>query len=102
MAGNNAVCVTCGKAYTLCRKCDKENGAEYATWHASCDTPECFQVLLVLNEYYYDKISKEEAYERLSELLTEDMRPYHEAAAGLIHEIMGEEDEDEAEEETEE
>lgn len=88
MAKKTAVCVTCGKEYELCRKCDEKN-KEYATWHASCDTPECFQVLLVLNEYYFGKVSKEDARERLSELLTEDMKPYHEAAAGLIHEIMG-------------
>ena len=94
MAERNAVCVTCGKSYELCRKCDDKN-AEYATWHASCDTHECFQVMLVLNDYYFKKITKQEAQECLGELLTEDMKPYHPTTAKLIDEIMVEDEADE-------
>lgn len=60
-------------------------------WRQSCDTMECYQILTVLTEFYYERMSKEEAKGHLTKLLTEDMKPYHDAAAPLIEKIMYEE-----------
>ena len=83
-------CVTCGKEYKGCRYCEEAKKNGRFMWRQSCDTTECFQVLLIVSDFYYGKISKKDAKQRITPLLTEDMKPYHESARGTIGQIMAE------------
>lgn len=83
-------CVTCGKSYSGCRTCEEARNSGMYRWRQSCDTMECFQVHLVLKDYYYKVISKEAAKNLLKDILTEDMKPYDPNSAWLIEEVMAE------------
>ena len=84
---NNRNCVVCGKSYKLCRTCEDAKAKGLFRWRSSCDTPQCFQVLMVINDFYYEKISKEDARNLLDGILTEEMKPYDENARILIEKI---------------
>ena len=84
---NNRNCVVCGESYKLCRNCEEAKAKGLFRWRSSCDTPQCFQVLMVINDFYYEKISKEDARNLLDGILTEEMKPYDENARTLIEKI---------------
>lgn len=87
---NKKRCATCGKLYKVCLTCEEARIMGYNFWRATCDRPECYQVHLILHDFYYDKISKEDARKILNEILTEDMLPYTDNARNLIRQIFTE------------
>lgn len=84
---NNRTCVVCGRSYKACRNCEDAKSKGLFRWRSSCDTPQCFQVLMVINDFYYEKISKQDARNLLDDILTEEMKPYDENARTLIDRI---------------
>jgi len=56
----------------------------------SCEKVACFQVLLVLTDFYYNKITKQEAREMLSNLLPEVPPPYVQEAQVILDKILEE------------
>lgn len=84
---NNRTCVVCGKEYHACHDCEEARLINHSRWRNSCDVPECFQVLLVLTDYYNKVIDKSTARELLDKILTVDMLPYEAQAKILIDEI---------------
>lgn len=87
---NKKRCATCGKLYKVCLTCEEARIMGYNFWRATCDRPECYQVHLILHDFYYDKISKEDARKILNEILTEDMLPYTDNSRNLIRQIFTE------------
>jgi hypothetical protein len=83
-------CVTCGKMYSGCRTCEEARDKGLFMWRQSCDTPECFQVHMIVKNYYDKVATKKVANEQLEGILTEEMKPYESNARWLIEEIMAE------------
>lgn len=81
-------CYVCGKKYKACPKCDELKGHGIRGWRLNCDTPECYQVFCILEDYKAKRVTKAEAKEQLTRCLRNDMRPYHPGAQPLIAEIM--------------
>lgn len=82
-------CLVCGKEYPICKRCEELKTHGVSSWRLSCDTPECFKAFLILNDYSYQKLGKDEAKRRLDAILTEEMLPYEPGAKKLIDEICG-------------
>lgn len=70
--------------------CEESHARGHIFWRATCDRPECYQVHLILHEFYYGQISKSDAKKILDEILDEDMLPYTENARNLIEQIYKE------------
>lgn len=83
-------CVTCGKLYKGCRTCEDARDAGVFMWRQSCDTTECFQVHMVIKDYYNNEVSKEAAKKLLEGIITDEMKPYEPNTRWLIEEIMAE------------
>lgn len=60
---NNHECVICGNGYYACNKCDKIN-----SWRRYVDTPSCYQLYLIIEEYMHEVISKVEARKLLANI----------------------------------
>lgn len=60
---NNHECVICGNGYYACNKCDKIN-----SWRKYVDTPSCYQLFLIIEEYMHEVISKAEARKLLANI----------------------------------
>jgi hypothetical protein len=60
---NNHECVICGNGYYACNKCDKTN-----SWRRYVDTPSCYQLFLIIEEYMHEVISKAEARKLLANI----------------------------------
>lgn len=54
----NSVCKVCGRPYYRCSKCIELRSRGLMSWKLYCDTPECFQVYMLLQNK--DEVSKEE------------------------------------------
>lgn len=89
---NRRTCVVCGKKYKACRNCEESVQRGTFTWRASCDTKECFSVMLILNDYFYKRYTKDEAKALLEDRLDETMLPYNENTRFLVEEIMKNDD----------
>ena len=60
---NNHECIICGNGYYACNKCDKIN-----SWRRYVDTPSCYQLYLIIEEYMHEVISKVEARKLLANI----------------------------------
>lgn len=56
---NERKCAICGKQYHYCFKCEKIAGYRFYT-----DTPECYQIHVILREYREGVLTAEEAAKR--------------------------------------
>lgn len=84
-------CVVCGAEYKICPNCEKLAGRNILSWKYTCDTPECFQIYLVLKGYVDGEYNKESAKELLISLEVETLKSVDENSKILIDEIMHEE-----------
>ena len=57
-------CIVCGNEYNYCRSCPKD--AKKETWYALYDNENCKNISQALTDYNFNKITKEEAKELLS------------------------------------
>lgn len=63
MANENLrTCITCGKKYKFCRMC----GDGKFPWKVDSCSPRCYDVSRIVNEYFYDQISAQEAMKELN------------------------------------
>jgi hypothetical protein len=88
---HNRTCVICGKSYRACKSCQDAQAQGQMRWRMSCDVISCFQVLLVLSDFYYGKISKEEARSLMDGLLLDVPPPYVPEAQVILDKIYEEE-----------
>ena len=56
MAKNNKTCTICGAEYNYCPKCEKLGGYKFYA-----DTPECFQIFMILYDIREGTVSTAEA-----------------------------------------
>lgn len=63
MADNNKICYVCGKAYRYCPNCAEFAGAP--SWMNDCDVEECETIYLTLNAFWFNHLTKEQAFEKL-------------------------------------
>lgn len=59
----NTSCQICGKKYNYCSKCK-----ELAGYRAVADSPECYQIYMVLRQYLEDIITESEATNMFSDI----------------------------------
>lgn len=84
-------CVVCAREYKICPKCEQLAGKQILSWKYTCDTPECFQIFMVLKGYADKEYTKEKAKELLNSLGVDKLPSLEENAKVLIDEIMYEE-----------
>jgi hypothetical protein len=60
---NFTTCAICGKEYNYCPSCEQHKGYRYYA-----DTPECFQVFLILQDIREGIINETEAVERFNHI----------------------------------
>ena len=90
MANNkkdNATCIICGKGYHLCIACERNKG-NWKSWRTITDTENCYKIYKVLNDYNFNKISKNEAKALLEELDLNNLETFKENIKEKIKEIM--------------
>lgn len=83
----NATCIVCGKKYHLCIACERSK-ATWKPWKMITDTENCYEIYKVLNDYNFNKISKEEAKILLEQLDLKNVNTYKEKVKNTIKEIM--------------
>lgn len=83
----NATCIVCGKKYHLCIACERSK-ATWKPWKMITDTENCYEIYKVLNDYNFNKISKEEARSLLEKLDLKNVNTYKEKVKNTIKEIM--------------
>ena len=84
---NNAVCIICGKEYHLCIACERNKG-NWKSWRTITDTENCYKIYKVLNDYSFNKISKNEAKALLENLDLKNLNSFKEKIKEKIKEIM--------------
>lgn len=85
---NNATCQTCGSPYHVCRSCKEMNDSGIFNWRANCDTPECFQIFLIVLDYRDGGIGKREAKKQLMKLGYEKYIKVDNAVKRIVDSIM--------------
>lgn len=83
----NAKCIICGKGYHLCIACERKN-ANWKPWKVIADTENCYNIYNVVNDYNFDKISKEEACKLLKDLDLTEMPSFKANVKAIIEKIM--------------
>ena len=83
----NATCIVCGKKYHLCIACERSK-ATWKPWKMIADTENCYEIYKVLNDYNFNKISKEEARNLLERLDLKNVDTFKENVKRKIKEIM--------------
>lgn len=84
---NNATCIICGKEYHLCIGCDRTK-TNWKSWKMITDTENCYNIYKVLNDYGYNKISKDEARELLKKLDLSDIDNFRDGVKNRIKDII--------------
>lgn len=86
----NATCIVCGKEYHLCISCER-NKATWKKWKMITDSENCYEIYNILNDYNFNKISKEEARNLLKELDLTEAETFKAEVKKMIEEINVEE-----------
>lgn len=85
-------CNCCGREYYYCPHCREDENKP--TWMMAWDTQECREVFITLSDYNSKNISKEQAKERISKVLTHTI-VFKEKVQQQIDELFKEEQEQE-------
>jgi predicted sugar kinase len=83
----NATCIVCGKKYHLCIACERSK-ATWQPWKMIADTENCYNIYNVINDYKFNKISKDEARNLLKELDLNELNSFKESSKKVIKEIL--------------
>ena len=83
----NSTCIICGKKYHLCIACERSK-TNWQQWKVIADTENCYKIYKVLNDYNFNKISKEEARSLLGELDLKEVDSFKENVKKQIKDIM--------------
>ena len=83
----NAVCIICGKPYHLCIACERTKST-WEQWKIIADTENCYKIYNVINDYRFNKISKDEARNLLKELDLNELDTFKESTKKVIKEIL--------------
>ena len=81
--GDSHHCIICGKGYKFCDSCRKVRG--YTPWRVIADTPECYQVHLLIGICRREDASKED-YQNLVQLSAQINMT--ENVAAVVHQLL--------------
>ena len=84
---NNAKCTVCGKGYHKCLSCADKMAA--TPWKRYTDTSEHYKIYQILNGYFSDVFTKEEAKSRLENVDLSDLETLRDNIKETIKDIMG-------------
>lgn len=86
MSNLNTACQICGKKYHYCKDCRK-----YDNWRRIADTPEHYQIAMILTDYREGVTNDVETTQRFNDMnitLTSDLSLYLDAVARDIKKIL--------------
>ena len=83
----NSTCVICGQKYHLCVACERKK-ASWKPWKMFVDKENCYNIYKVLNDYSFNKITKDEARELLSKFDLSDLNSFKENVKEKINDIL--------------
>ena len=87
MANEVSRCIVCGKEYKACFNCADK--LKMQPWTTVCDTQNCYKVYIIVHDFNYGYITKEEAKKKLEkvEYVFADLK---EDVQKVVGEITGE------------
>jgi len=56
----NATCKICGKKYHICKSCDENKYGSFETWKSYTDTPEHYQIFVMLRDFNLNLVTTKE------------------------------------------
>ena len=83
----NSTCVICGQKYHLCVACERKKST-WKSWRMFVDKENCYNIYKVLNDYHFNKITKDEARELLLKLDLSGLDGFKENAKEKINGII--------------
>lgn len=83
----NTACIVCGKKYHLCIACER-NKSTWRPWKAIVDNENCYNIYKVVNDYNFNKITKNEARTLLEKFDLTGLPTFREHIKQKINEIM--------------
>lgn len=83
----NTTCIVCGKKYHLCIACER-NKATWKPWKAITDSENCYNIYQVVNDYNFNKTTKNEARALLEKLDLSEVHTFKDHIRQKIYEIM--------------
>ena len=84
---SNSTCVICGQKYHLCVACERKK-ATWKSWRMFVDKENCYNIYKVLNDYHFNKITKDEAKELLLKLDLSGLDNFKENIKEKINDIL--------------
>lgn len=84
----NHWCIICGKGYHACDACDEVK--TFTPWRRLVDSPEHYQVYLIVRDYGAKLISKAEAKNMLNNTDISDMSSFKDGVRNILTEILRE------------
>lgn len=83
----NSTCAICGQKYHLCVACERKK-ATWKSWRMFVDKENCYNIYKVLNDYHFNKITKDEARELLLKLDLSGLDNFKENIKEKINDIL--------------
>lgn len=83
----NATCIICGKKYHLCIACERTKST-WRNWKIIADSENCYEVYKIVNDYNFNKISKDEAKSLLEKCDLAELETFKDNVKNVIKEIM--------------
>jgi len=80
-------CVTCGKQYTVCRKCEQHKGT-WQSWRMTACNMQCYEISNAIHDYYIGIITATEARDILLAQNYESLESTTENTAKWIAKII--------------
>ena len=84
----NSTCIICGQKYHLCIACERTK-ATWKQWKIITDSENCYEIYNIVNDYNFNKISKDEAKTLLEECDLTGLETFRENVKNTINEIIG-------------
>lgn len=83
----NATCIICGKEYHLCIACERTKST-WKHWKIIADNENCYKIYKIVNDYNFNKISKDEAKDLLKKCNLAELESFKDNVKNVIKEIM--------------
>lgn len=85
----NATCIICGKKYHLCIACERTKST-WKHWKMISDSENCYKIYKIVNDYNFNKITKDEAKKMIEKCDLTELETIKENVKKVIKEIMEE------------
>lgn len=82
----NGKCVVCGNRYHICKACDERRG-KWKSWKLLTDTPEHYQIFVILRDFDSGNISASDAKAALGNFDLSDTSGWNETILSLLQKV---------------